>query len=666
MSINAGRFSKFSWAVTSNPTLASTTSAPTDVTLSDTLFVYPTGKKYTLTPANLMVEVQVGVPCVGSAAGQYVVFFGLTNTVNFYNLPPVQATVVTNAAKGVIVFAFDQGAVSTIPGGVLPGTYTLTTTDVNVDDIVGVWKGDAKNDATSKLTFPTLKQGATLVAAMFSVDNVDATLTQSFTLDALVNTCFQVDRTTVTVAISGESPSLAANVVTSGWFVYQNPETEPKIISANPTRLSSLLWVMTPTMFPLNVFCALVCKTAPALVTADVRGTGTLVLGVLARITTMYVTSTRAVDLFFDGLVRGNSYSLTCIVETTESLASARKVQNFTQNSLPSGNTTVDFTPNKVDSTICLTFVFSKLPSDALKKFILGYCQNAFTAGAARPITTGCVTCVDDAGLTVAGSALPTDVTCPSAARRLRNLQADPVVVPVVVPSFTYNICAVPSVICATNVVSTRRLRNLADSPGLRTVIEGTVRENLKDEAAFANLNYPNTGVTAVNVVSDTVAPVIVWTTGATSNDNTGKYSVVINYNATTTFDCYYQVLSGTAAPTAASLKACTSAGNCGKFVVQAPSVTVAGTTNPAYQIGNSYTLWAACYNRVPGAQLASAVKNVYTFTPACPTGQQVTGGVCTAPAPVTPVPTSNTTTSSNFVFISLASIVAMVFLLLN
>jgi hypothetical protein len=326
--------------------------------------------------------------------------------------------------------------------------------------------------------------------------------------------------------------------------------------------------------------------------------------------------------------------------------------------------------PNVVDSTMCLTFVFSKSPSDLLKKFILGYCQNAFTAGAAKPITTGCVTCVDDAQQTVAGSALPIGVTCPSAARRLRNLQNDPAspptVVPVAVPAFTYLICAVPSVLCATNVISTRRLRSLADSPGLKTVLEGTVKENLKDDAAFTALKFPNTGVTAVNTVSDTVAPVIVWTTGATSNDNTGKYSVVINYNATTTYDCFYQVLSGAAAPTAATLKACTQTGNCGKFVVQAPSVTVAVTTNPAYQIGSSYTLWAACYNRVPGAQLAFAVKNVYTFTPACPTGQQFSSGVCTVPAPVTPVPTSNTTTSSNFVFISLASFVAIIFLLLN
>jgi hypothetical protein len=253
---------------------------------------------------------------------------------------------------------------------------------------------------------------------------------------------------------------------------------------------------------------------------------------------------------------------------------------------------------------------------------------------------------------------------CPSAAKRLRYLTDANT--PVVPPSFDYVLCALPSLLCATNVISSRRLRNLASSPGLKAVLENTVKENLKDDAAFVAQNLPNTGITGVATVSDTVAPVIVWTTGASSNDSTGQFSVVINYNATTKYECFYQVMSGTTAPTARSLKDCTSTSNCGKFVVQAPSVTVAGTVNPAFQVGTSHTLWAACYNNVPGAQLASEVKNVYTFTPVCPTGQQVTGGVCTTPAPVTPVPTTTATTSSNIVLMSLASVVAMIFLLLN
>jgi hypothetical protein len=190
-----------------------------------------------------------------------------------------------------------------------------------------------------------------------------------------------------------------------------------------------------------------------------------------------------------------------------------------------------------------------------------------------------------------------------------------------------------------------------------------TLKANLATAAAVkTNLGLTLT-LTNVGVISDTTAPVVTVTPGAQSNDSTGKFSAVVNYNGTVAYDCYYQILSGTTAPTATNIQSCTSTTSCGKVVLQAPSVTISNTVTPAFTIGTAYTVWATCYNRVPGAQLASTVINVYSFTPVCPTGKVVTNGACTDP--VVPPPPS-TTTSSNFVFMSIASMIAVIFLIFN
>jgi hypothetical protein len=391
-----------------------------------------------------------------------------------------------------------------------------------------------------------------------------------------------------------------------------------------------------------------------------------------------YFSSNSKEDVYFDGLSRGQSYAMTCVVSTTETLASSRRTQNFTVKSTGTGNATSDLIPVPVDATVCLSLTFTIDPSADLRKAILGFCQNTFSAGAAKPILTGCVVCQDDKQTSIAGSELPKNTTCPTAASRLRSLATPaptpatpvvPVTPPAPVPTFVYSVCAVPSVTCKDNVVAVRRrLRDLSTSTGLANVLTNSVKNALADSATLIKtLNLAanaNIGLTNVGIVSDATAPVIVLSaSGAQSNDNTGKFSTVVNFNGTASYQCYYQVLSGTTAPTAANIKACTNTSSCGSFILLAPSVTVSNTVSPAFTIGNDYTVFAACYNRVPGAQNASSILTLYTFKPVCPTGQSVVNGICATPTPPVPVPAP---TSSNYIFMSIASIVAMIFILFN
>ncbi len=76
-------------------------------------------------------------------------------------------------------------------------------------------------------------------------------------------------------------------------------------------------WVCTPTLFSLNIFCVLDCKSGKAPADADIiaqKGTATP----LQQITTIFFGSAKEYTLAFVGLSRGQAYSLKCIVQTTE------------------------------------------------------------------------------------------------------------------------------------------------------------------------------------------------------------------------------------------------------------------------------------------------------------------------------------------------------------
>jgi len=387
-----------------------------------------------------------------------------------------------------------------------------------------------------------------------------------------------------------------------------------------------------------------------------------------------YFKDKTPVQMIFSGLARGESYALMCVIETTQSSATNRKSINYTINAEGTGNSSVNFIPTPVDSTVCINFRSSLVLSDSDKSLIMGWCQSSYSKSSAKPVTGGCVMCTDSNGKVLPGFTVPKNVTCPSAVRRLRYLTAmttDPVVPVVVVPptTFDYLVCAVQPVTCNSNVNTvTARVRSLATQTGLASVIMNVVLPGLKDfDSITASLGKNITSFLSTTTISDSVAPIVAYTKGTSSNQKSGFYSVIINYNATTSYDCYYQVSAGTTAPTAASIKGCTSTTNCGMWVLKAPGGTIEGTASPAFTVGTAYSVFFTCYNRVPGAQLASAVTTAYTFTPVCPVGTELKEGACnkiTPPKPTVAPPTN--TTSSNFVFVSLTALVAMMFMLFD
>ena len=694
MSVNAGRYSKQSWDLTKNAVLAVTKAGSTVITLSDNTFSVPANTKYELFTKDLTINLLVGTSCLNAINGKYVVFFKGSST-DFYNLPPVLATVVTGT-KGSVKFGFEKSATSTIPGGTLPATYTINADDTNFDELTCAWKGKSTNDATAAISCPKIPPNSTVSKGAFSIDTVTVVTNQEFTLDFTSN-CFTFSASTALVALTGIPITLPSSV--SEWFVFQTPSTDKVLTAVSPTKLNALRWIVTPTAFPINIYCSLVCKNAATPTDADI-------IGKLSTVSTMnkywsqYFASTAASDVLFEGLIRGQAYKISCVVQTTETKAENRKSSSFSSSSVPSSSPATDYIPTPVESTVCLSLTFSELPTDTMKNAILGYCQLSFSLSAAKPITGGGVVCVDLDGKTARGYSLPAavNVTCPSAATRLRRVLSTPPASPTTPtpttpaptapktpapysgPTFIYRVCATPSVLSPTNAVfPARRLRDLkttrelqtpaptpapAPATGVSKIISSIVLAALKDEKTASATLGITVKVLSVAVVEDSVAPVLTGliTYGATSSDSTGKFSAVVNFSSTTvSYTCYYQVISGTTAPTSASIKSCVNTTSCGKVILQSPSVTVSNQVSPAFSIGVDYTLWLVCFNSVPNAQLASEVLKAYTFKVACPAGQTNTNGVCVA------TPTGTTTGgSSNFLSMCIGMISLMIFLILG
>jgi hypothetical protein len=719
ITVNAGRYGTYTWTVTPNTSLAVSTPSSTTITTSDTTFKLGQSS-VTLSSSVGTANIQIGIPCSGAIPGKYVLFFNSSSS-NFLPLPGSWVTVNTGST-GTVTYV--QSATSTIIGGSLPVSFTLSPTDYNVDPINVSWTMGAKNDCQSGFSnsssyngsatlYGTVSSGAvstpistcysstsntintlctttvttnccvpancvplspiaipagsTSVSANFYSPLSTTTTAQTFTL-SVDNACFALNNSSVTVNLSGTAAAVTPGMDISGWFAYKNPSTDTTLTGANPPKLNSLHWVVTPTVFPVNIYCALVCKYAQQPSGPQLQAQS-LTTSPLVQQYKGYLGTASSSDIYFNNLVRGQSYAISCYVESTETNPSVRKSTNYTSQFSGSvaQNNTVDYSPVATDSPSGLTLSFSSAPSATVQAAILAYCQSLFSS------STGGIVCQDSSGKTAPGVSLSNNYTCPSSSKRLRVLttptpaSTTPAPSPAASSSYYYSVYAIPSPIAnanapaASNPTGALSTMKTAITSSPTTFFTSTL--GLSAAPAF----------TGVSTVSDSSAPTPTFTVNTTLSSytySTGQYTVVLNYNQTTQYQGYFSVVSGNIAPTATTIKSCTNAALCGNFTLTSPTTTISGTAGQStFTIGQQYSVFVVFYNTIPNANNPSTVQNVYQFTPACPSGQVVSNGSCTTaptPTPPSPTPATTNTTATSTIAMSLTTLLAMNVLLFN
>ncbi|MCP3686304.1 MAG: hypothetical protein GY861_26980, partial [bacterium] len=261
------------------------------------------------------------------------------------------------------------------------------------------------------MTIPELKANTLKVQGKFKSTDTSVSTSQEFTV-TINNACFTVSPSTLTIHLTGTAPTLTKEVDPKAWCVFKNPKTDTYITASTPPRFNGIRWVCTPAFFPFIMFCVLYCKTGKTPTHADIiaqKGTDSP----LQQFATIYFDADKEYTLAFVGLARGQSFTLKCIVQTTETDVKSRKVSPWSVSSWVDGKVTKDLIPVPVDPTACVEFTLSgeKAPAGFVNA-LLKFCQNVFSPGGSPPISTGCIICSDDSGATAPGSAFTKNVVC--------------------------------------------------------------------------------------------------------------------------------------------------------------------------------------------------------------------------------------------------------------
>ncbi|MCP3681329.1 MAG: hypothetical protein GY861_01440, partial [bacterium] len=653
-----------------------------DISLdAGSVFSIPTGvTKWVLNTTLTKVKVKFGATCTGSVAGRYFTFWS-AKCANFYSLPPVIITL-TTINKGSAVISWEgitSSTATTFPGGNLLINLSVSATDVAVDAITATFKGDTKNSGSS-MSIPELKANAVKVQGKFESTDTTVTAAQKFTI-TINNTCFTLSLSAVTADLSATAPALTTAVDTKTWCVFKNPKTDTYITSSSPPKYNGLRWVCTPTLFPLNIFCVLYCKTGKAPAVADIiaqKGISTP----LQQFTTIYFGAAKEYTLAFVGLSRGQAYTLKCIVQTTETDTKARKTSTWSVSSWIDRKDTKDLIPTAVDPTACVKFTLQgeKVPASFVSA-LLKFCQNVFSPGGSPPITTGCIICSDDTGATVPGSEFTKNIVCPAAAGGLRHLKTprnlSTTAATLAPKTAVVIVCAKPDVVCATNLPGSRKLRNINVAAPLSSpiwnVLDNSVTQVLKDtKLIYAKLKVTGVTVVSVETIFEPKAPLITVTTAAAIavDVKTGTFSVPVYYKGTSNYDCYWKINSGTATSTATALQNCGEAASkskiadaCGKVVLKSPSVSIKGIVKPTFLIGSDYCIWFVCYNKVYAQLPSRVIKIGECFKPTCSSGTIAQNRTCIIPVQSPPPAAS---VSGNYIYIVNAVMKMVVFIFFN
>jgi len=641
---------------------------PVTVSLSSTLFSM--NGSATLNPSTGRVSFMVGTSC-STMTGLYLATFTISDTTNYYTIPPVVVFVDTVGTPSVV--APPTPIPDTAAGGYSPVTFTMA--DYNIDSITYTFYGDAKTTTATQdpssavvtaVTSGTANSAFVIPAfsnsfsGFFQITNATATGNQKFTANT-TNTCF-TNQFTVTFTVNSQQQAMSTVDISKAFTNYLNGASTTGNLARN-----SVQFTFTPPVAPMFINCMLICSTMTFVDSQVQTGTG-FTPSPLARYFTQYLAATTATaNVLFTGLVRGLSYQMRCFGSSTQVVTSSRTFTNgvtFTQwtgvtPAVPI-QTVAPLTPS------CASFSFNNTQVDNVtQQLMINYCQRFFTVNlnptAANP-NQACIVCTDSTammyspGVNFTNSTLTRCVTNSTASRsaRLRFLSqsnqysrflqntsnttntstANSTPAPVI---YVFNVCPVQDLVCGSDTVGSAKA--YAD-------YVTDFAASLNNAAAFVSLlgrtGIPVTGTPAV--VRDIGVPVLNFTSTApvfriNSNDNTGWNLTFYN---PTQVRCWWTLGSSTA-PSAAQLQSGCNAtiSSCGITPVASTGAVISNTTTTPLNWNTNYVVWAYCSNNIPNSANFANVTQVYSFT----TGSNPSTPSNNGTTPVTP---SNNTNNNN------------------
>ena len=556
----------------------------------------------------------IGAPC-GTPTGTYYIHFNLSDTVNFYPIPPIPVLIDPSETVGV---ASSPAIGDVARGGVAPVIINLS--DYTIDSLIYQFtplnSSTGSNGSINNIIVNPFNNSS---SGFFQINSTVTSGVKNFTTPR-PNICFSPNLLNITVNITKQPIIFDQNKnnITLAFSNYFNSDTDKN----KKTLRNSVQLTFTPPAQPIFLYCVFLCNNLPYPSTNSIIS-GNVTVSPLTKYYQGYFGSLNSTILWFNNLVRGQQYKMKCVSSSTQSNIALRSTDQVTFDIFTPSSTSIIVSPPLTPS--CVTYIFSSNPSNSLKQSMLNYCQNFFSImpNINSPINSNpaCIKCIDsDLNLTI-GWNFTNNTNCliPKLKDRLlksssnkRFLQSSPTSNNDKLTQFPYVVCPIQDLVCGYDNVTIVKSYN--------SYFSNDFFNSLKTPNDFLIvLNQSNVIINQTFIVTDANPPVIVLTTSAKSYKSfTGEWSVVVS-NPTIT-QCYFKMygnLTKPAIPSSNDIKNCIDISVCSMNIILNSGTKITSNPNNLVVFNQSYyyCLYMVCYNYIPNAQNASNVTEVWSFS---------------------------------------------------
>ena len=559
-------------------------SSITQILLEDQIFVTDQ-TSYNFSTSNPRLIIKLGVSC-NTLKGYYYINFKVTNTDDFIGMAPIKIFV-DDIEPSIINLETNTN----IPSGSSQLiTYNLSENNVDILDII--WEPDSKNDYSAvidKISIYPLKE---LTSALFSITNPNITTNQIFT-SKNPNSCFKLNTNSLSFSFNSTYPDLKPFIdnpekFKSQFYLYNQDSFS--ILKAN-----SIMFTYTPLIFPLYLFCGIVCIDSELPSDEDVLSTPNN-----NYFFQKYIFSNTKLQLNFSNLMKNSLFKIKCIAQTTQTNVKERQqivVEISKLNQIENSSLNlINISTSSIPKTKCLRFKFKKDLGNIVKDAMITYCQNSFKT------IKGCVVCIDNVKRNSLGIDPNTYFGCNlnEGNKNIQIINENQIIDgPLKIDDYNYfSICLLQDLFCETTL----------NREEYQIEIFKLLQNLSSDSLITQNVKLPNLQLNEVKVISDENPPDLEkLVVNFNYADETGYYSFTVS-NPNPIY-CYYGILvvNSLYSPAFEDIINCVDYSRCGIAKISSVSSVIFGNkSNLRIFVNGKYSIWFACVNDIPNPRTKS------------------------------------------------------------
>ena len=572
ITIRPGRYLTYNFKIRTSNVLLEASMAQIQLKNDPNSFVLLQPYYVVSTSANSATAFQIGAAC-GTNPGLYLSEMTYVDTDgNIYEyFMPIAPTQVNVSISNTGTIQFSQNLIVRIAG-----SYYLdfTLTEPTFSDIPISFTAAS----ASEIAPVTILASTDFARTVMSMTSISSTDVQTYNLGTPANTCYQFQYQTLTFQVDGYVAIIPNNGVQASMFQFYNSETDSTI-----TDLNSVKFIFSTDYTQIYVHAVLTCISMDFPSDDDIKN-GNVIASPTLGYYSEIVNIQSKLNIIFTNLIRGESYTLKVLIESTQGLVSNRTnsemvISNYTL----SNGTVLNLMPTPPISFSCASYHFNTRPGIQVTNPLLWYWQNKFSqSGYAN---SGCITALDQYGTDIPGlPSIKNQTLCTTTNCNFINYQNYIINQTSLSDSEVYTICMVPYKQCTTDPTDYSDKFN-------------EVMLELNTNTSFTSLlNIVDVPDFALTTVTDKLNPTI-NTISSTSIEVTSN-SIQVPVSSPSPVACTLMPVYGNLVPSLSQFTNCTS--SCVSFTSTNVTSTITLTQSNLNGLTGPISLYMYCTNNIP------------------------------------------------------------------